>query len=94
MNTERKLQVRHYALRERLLGLTPRSKRMLQVGVLASGSGTNLASLIEAIESGRVRARISVVVCNVPGALALHRSERRIPRQRLRHAQHAVERGS
>lgn len=33
MSTERKLQVRHHALRERLLGLTPRSKRMLQVGV-------------------------------------------------------------
>lgn len=63
---------------------------MLQVGVLASGSGTNLASLIEAIESGRVRARISVVVCNVPGALALQRAEAAgIPTVCIPHKEHA-----
>jgi len=48
---------------------------MLQIGVLASGSGTNLASLVQAIEAGRIRARIAVVICNVPGALALQRAE-------------------
>lgn len=48
---------------------------MLSVGVLASGSGTNLASLLAASRDGRLAARIAVVVCNVPGAKALSRAE-------------------
>lgn len=42
------------------------------VGVLASGSGSNLQALIDA-ELGP--ARIAVVICNVPGAKALARAE-------------------
>jgi len=48
---------------------------MLSLGVLASGTGTNLASLIEAIEAGRIDARIAVVICNVPGAGALEKAK-------------------
>jgi len=47
---------------------------MLSLAVLASGSGTNLASLIDACASGRIAARIDVVICNVPGARALDRA--------------------
>lgn len=48
---------------------------MLQVGVLASGNGSNLGALIEAIGRGEIDARIAVVVCNVPGAGALRRAQ-------------------
>jgi phosphoribosylglycinamide formyltransferase-1 len=45
----------------------------LRIGVLASGSGTNLEALLEADLSP---GRISVVVSNVPGAGAIARAER------------------
>lgn len=48
----------------------------LPLGVLVSGSGTNLQAIIDAIEEGRVPAEIRVVVCNRPQALALERAER------------------
>lgn len=44
----------------------------VRVGVLASGSGTNLQALIDAELSP---AELSCVVCNVPGAKALSRAE-------------------
>jgi len=47
---------------------------MLRVGVLASGSGTNLGALLAAQADGRLGARIAVVVVNVPGAKALDRA--------------------
>lgn len=46
----------------------------LPLGILASGSGTNLQAIIDAIEDGRVPAEIRVVVCNRPGAIALERA--------------------
>lgn len=46
----------------------------LAVGVLASGSGSNLQALLDAAASGRLAARIAVVVVNVPGAKALDRA--------------------
>jgi phosphoribosylglycinamide formyltransferase-1 len=46
------------------------------VGVLASGSGTNLQALLDAAEAGRIDARVAVVVCNVPGVWALDRADR------------------
>ena len=47
---------------------------MLRVGVLASGSGTNLAALLEAQAEGRLGAQIAAVIVNVPGAKALDRA--------------------
>lgn len=47
---------------------------MLSLAVLASGSGTNLAALLDACASGRIQARVSVVICNVPGVRALDRA--------------------
>jgi len=46
----------------------------LPLGILASGSGTNLQAIIDAIEDGRVPAEIRVVICNRPGAVALERA--------------------
>src|SRR5437870_2753714 len=46
------------------------------LAILASGSGTNLQAIIDAIEDGRVPAEIRVVVCNRANAKALERAER------------------
>jgi phosphoribosylglycinamide formyltransferase-1 len=48
----------------------------LPLGVLVSGSGTNLQAIIDAIEDGRVPAEIRLVVCNRPHATALERAEK------------------
>jgi len=48
----------------------------LPIGILASGSGTNLQAIIDAIDDGRVPAEIRVVICNRPNAKALERAER------------------
>ncbi len=48
----------------------------LPLGVLASGSGTNLQAIIDGIEDGRIPAEIRLVVCNRQNAKALQRTER------------------
>jgi len=52
----------------------PISTGKLRLGVLASGRGSNLQALIDAIESGMVQARIAVVISNKKEALALERA--------------------
>lgn len=47
---------------------------MPRLAVLASGSGTNLQSLLDAIASGELLAEIAVVVSNQPGSGALARA--------------------
>jgi len=47
----------------------------LALGVLVSGSGTNLQSIIDEIEGGRLPAEIRVVISNNPEAYALKRAE-------------------
>lgn len=49
---------------------------MLKVGVLVSGRGSNLQAIIDAIASKKLNAEISVVVSNVPGALALDKAKK------------------
>ena len=49
---------------------------MVNVGVLVSGSGTNLQSIIDAVESGRLSASIKLVISNKPDAYALERAEK------------------
>ena len=41
------------------------------IGVLISGRGSNLSALIDATRDGRLRARIALVVSNVPAATGL-----------------------
>lgn len=49
---------------------------MLRVGVLASGGGTNLQAILDAIDSGAVKnAAICVVISNNPDAYALTRAK-------------------
>jgi phosphoribosylglycinamide formyltransferase-1 len=47
---------------------------MMRLGVLASGSGSNLQAILEACEQGRIEARVAAVICNVEGAKALERA--------------------
>lgn len=46
----------------------------LVLGVLLSGSGTNLQAIIDAIADGRLHARIAVVISNIPSAGGLERA--------------------
>ncbi|MCA1797494.1 MAG: phosphoribosylglycinamide formyltransferase [Geobacteraceae bacterium] len=48
----------------------------LRLGVLASGGGTNLQSIIDACSAGDIDAQIVRVICNNPNAGALQRAER------------------
>lgn len=50
--------------------------RILNVGVLASGNGTNLQSIIDKSEKGELPARVTVVISNRSDAYALKRSEK------------------
>ena len=52
------------------------ARKKLAVGVLASGGGTNLQAIIDASESGRLDACVSVLISDVPGSGAIKRAER------------------
>jgi phosphoribosylglycinamide formyltransferase-1 len=47
----------------------------LKIGVLISGSGTNLQAIIDAIEAGKINARIVKVLSSRPDAYGLKRAE-------------------
>lgn len=47
----------------------------LALGILVSGSGSNMESILAAIAEGRLDAECKMVVSNRPGALALSRAE-------------------
>lgn len=50
--------------------------KKLKIGVLVSGSGSNLQSIIDKIEQGALSAQIAVVVCNNPQAFAIERCKK------------------
>lgn len=55
---------------------------MLKIVVLASGGGTNLAAILDAIENGTItNARVEAVISNNPNAYALERAKKRGIRQ-------------
>jgi phosphoribosylglycinamide formyltransferase-1 len=47
---------------------------MIRLGVLVSGTGTNLQAILDAVAEKRIDAQVVVVVSNVPGAGALERA--------------------
>ncbi len=60
--------------------------RRLKLGVLVSGSGSNLQSIIDRIEAGALNAEIGVMITNKPDAYALVRCEKHgIPVVVIRH---------
>jgi len=48
--------------------------KKMHLGVLVSGGGTNLQSIIDSINDGRLDATITVVISNVPGVRSLERA--------------------
>jgi len=48
---------------------------MINIGVLASGRGTNLQSIIEAVKEGKIEGRISIVISDNRDAFALKRAK-------------------
>jgi len=48
---------------------------MINIGVLASGRGTNLQAIIEAIEGGKIEGRINIVISDNRDAFALKRAK-------------------
>lgn len=54
--------------------MTSRRAEPLRVGVLASGRGSNLQAIIDAIEGGQLDCRLAVVVSDRDGAKALERA--------------------
>jgi len=49
---------------------------MVNLGVLVSGSGSNLQAIIDNIEAGRLDAKIKIIISNVPDAYALERAKK------------------
>jgi len=54
----------------------PERSDRLKIGVLASGRGSNLQAIIDAIEAGRLSVTLAVVVSNKADAQALERARR------------------
>ncbi|MDJ0625166.1 MAG: phosphoribosylglycinamide formyltransferase [Candidatus Caenarcaniphilales bacterium] len=48
----------------------------LKIGILASGKGSNIPSILQAIQSGRLNAEVSLLVSDKPNAEALSLAER------------------
>ena len=49
---------------------------MVKLGVLVSGSGSNLQAIIDNIEGRRLEARIQIIISNLPGVYALERARK------------------
>ena len=61
----------------------------LRLGVLVSGSGSNLQAILDACAARRIPAEVAVVICNVPEARALQRArDARVPAVVLPHQEH------
>ena len=48
----------------------------LKLGVLGSGSGSNMQSIVDAIEAGTLDAEVRLVLADVPDAKILDRARR------------------
>lgn len=49
----------------------------IRIGVLASGSGTNLQAIIDSCEKGEINGQIVIVISDNPNAFALERARRK-----------------
>jgi len=62
----------------------------MRLGVLASGSGSNLQAILDGCAARRIPAEVAAVICNIPGAKALERAEAAgVPALLLPHRQFA-----
>lgn len=51
-------------------------KRIMNIAVFASGKGSNFAAIIRAVKKGKIKANLSLLVCDQPGAGAIGRAKR------------------
>src|SRR5437867_3043610 len=66
---------------------------MISIGVLLSGTGTNLQAILDAIGDGRVDAKVVVVISNVASAGGLKRAEHaRVPTVIIDHREYVSRR--
>mgnify|MGYP003235926537 CR=1 FL=1 len=49
---------------------------MKNIAVLVSGGGTNLQSIIDAVEAGKINGQIKLVISNKEGAYGLERAKK------------------
>ena len=56
-------------------GDTTRDRRPIRLGVLISGSGTNLQAIIDRIAAGTLDAEVAIVISSRPSAYGLKRAE-------------------
>lgn len=49
---------------------------MKKIAIFASGSGSNLQSIVDYIKQGTLQAEIALVVCDQPGAFAIERAKK------------------
>jgi phosphoribosylglycinamide formyltransferase 1 len=62
---------------------------VVHIGVLVSGSGSNLQSIMDACERKEIDGQVSIVISNLPGVYALERAqEKGIPTKVVSHAEH------
>jgi phosphoribosylglycinamide formyltransferase-1 len=55
---------------------TGRTTNLLKIGMLASGRGSNFQSIIDAVESGYLKAEIKALITDNPGAYAIERAKK------------------
>jgi phosphoribosylglycinamide formyltransferase-1 len=71
--------------------------KRIRIGVLASGGGTNLQSILDSCERGEIDGEVVVVISNVPEAFALERARKHgidafaFPHKNLTREQHEAD---
>lgn len=48
----------------------------MNIAIFASGNGSNFQAIAEAVKKGRIKANLSLLVCDKPGAYALERAKK------------------
>ena len=62
---------------------------MVRIGVLVSGSGSNLQSIMDACANHEIDGQVSIVISNIPGVFALERALKQgIPAEVISHTEY------
>lgn len=64
------------SLPQNFMAENPPADAKIKLGLMASGSGTNVEAIAEAIASGKLNAEITVLIYNNPGAKVVERAKR------------------
>jgi phosphoribosylglycinamide formyltransferase 1 len=62
---------------------------VIRIGVLVSGSGSNLQSIMDSCERSNIDGQVSIVISNLPGVFALTRAQKKgIPTKVISHTEY------